>query len=429
MVSQVSPSGTSIKSGRSGTSAADILVITLKYHLDRSNPYLTNILVSGLRQRGLIVNVIALGDVDHDGMVDTGSGLEYFGALGSSRRITKYLGLVRVVLNLLMTRRRQIIGARKVVFFAPVSVYLPIFHYFVRKSQRSVGIVFDVFPKHHCQIDSIPDQLLRPLRWLEARLLARCDQVTAMSPANKRCMVEEYALPAERIALLPLWVPPLQTERMRDRGPADRQHVCQSTQTPVVNAAMIDPGVVETTMTGPIRFVFGGQLTRGRSIGYAIEFLEILRQTGLDIRLSIYSSGPVYDTEAARNSRNWVSFEPRLSAEDYRKVLPEYDIGLAVTDERVTLPTFPSKIPEYLIAGVRAFCFLEDANDVDAIVQDKTLLHVNRFSISEGAMDAARVFCLSATRPMTTVEIETARTQFSVEHACDTLLEILGDDG
>ena len=128
-----------------------------------------------------------------------------------------------------------------------------------------------------------------------------------------------------------------------------------------------------TSDSDSLRFIFGGQLARGRGVLEILEAASILEDLGAPVAIEIYGDGPMRDEIASRISAlslTNVRLMPRLEREDYANVLASADVGLAVTVADVTVPTFPSKIVDYASAGLPILVSCEEAGDVGELVQD-----------------------------------------------------------
>lgn len=273
---------------------------------------------------------------------------------------------------------------------SPVLLLLLLFDF-----QHRTAILFDIYPLHQTQIGALPAVLEPLLRRLEHLLLSRFDVVTVMGLRNRQAVLDYYfhnTTPPE-IRIVPPWTPPAASDDLpHDRAQPDR--------------------------SGPARLIFGGQIIRGRRMDRLIEFLGLLRSAGQDLSLSIYSSGPGFEQLRDRfGHEEWVNFHPRVDRHTYTRLLREYDVGVVVTDDRVTLPALPSKIVDYSNAGLASFCMVEERSELFTTAADVRCVHLNDFDLSAEAVDRATGFLAYALTSTAEQEARTFADRFRVHHA------------
>ena len=107
-------------------------------------------------------------------------------------------------------------------------------------------------------------------------------------------------------------------------------------------------------------------------------------------------------------------------------MLSGYDVGIVVTDRRVTLPTFPSKILDYIQAGLASYCLVENETDLSGIAQNSNLIHLNYFDFTDQELKRSIHFIqnLKMLDPgVVYAEIENLKEYFSVKNAVNRVLE------
>lgn len=333
---------------------AKILVVTSKYHADTSNPYLTNDLVEGLSEYAEKIIVVGYGEASKTACRNNIE--EHVLNLQLNIKFLKYF----LIWPLLLFKVARVLIKEKeidqIIMFAPLVVLWPAaFLLRFTKIKRKTAIVFDLFPIHQVQIGSIPKFCHSLAKVFERYLLSGFNRITAMGSNNKRWIENYYGTSSfeAEVVIAPLW----------------RKAVASQ-----LKASHYD---------GPLKLIFGGQIIKGRELDTMVEHLTVLKDNGLDITLDIYSQGQGFETlKSEYDELSWISFNNQIPRVKYMEVLSDYDVGLIVTDRRVTLPTFPSKILDYSAAGVASYCLVESETDLCDIFGDGSIIHLNFFNFS-----------------------------------------------
>lgn len=376
----------------------NILVVASKYHDERSNPYLTNDLVHELSCHVKKVTVIGLGEktiISSDGNV-----VENIIGIQSKIKFLKYFFIwpkLFISMVMILYKERSI---DQLIIFAPLSVLWPavLVSKLVKVKNKSV-IVFDLFPIHQLQIGSIPSYLGPMAKWFESFLLSGFHKITAMGPNNKSYIEKYYSTVSMKsdVTILPLWSRPVKVRSVVD---------------------------FRTEVT---KFVFGGQIIKGREIESMINFLQLMLDRGLKLSLDIYSRGEGFEyLKSKYTNADWIKFCDQVPRDEYFSMLSRYHIGLVVTDRRVTLPTFPSKILDYVNAGLISYCIVESETDLANLPINRPLLYLNHFDFSIDEVDKSIRF-FNSVKLFDSIELEESfvslRKYFSVKSAVLRLLQ------
>lgn len=86
----------------------------------------------------------------------------------------------------------------------------------------------------------------------------------------------------------------------------------------------------------------------------------------------IVGDGPAraeLERQVAADSLDHVTFTGRLPRADYRALASACHVGLSVTSADVSVPSFPSKIPEFLGLGLPVVAATEESTDAGEIVE------------------------------------------------------------
>jgi hypothetical protein len=76
--------------------------------------------------------------------------------------------------------------------------------------------------------------------------------------------------------------------------------------------------------------------------------------------------------------------------------LSYYDVGVIITDPRVKLPTFPSKIIDYINCGIPSLCLIEKYSDIQGVISDSKFLHVNHFDFNDNSIVDIKNFLIES---------------------------------
>lgn len=388
-----------------------ICIIVKKYRFDSNSKYLTNDLVDELRGKGVVVNVVALGDVDYSGVVEKEHGSEFYFPFGAGGKYLKYFFLwYRLGVWYIKIRNKKDFF-RNLVNVAPLTPFAPFYIFSTIFCEKSVCIVFDLFPFHQVQIGLIPRTLARPLSFLEGFLLRMQTCVSGMTPQCQKEISRRYKIPMRSTIQLPPWG-----------------------ASPALSAkeSCADIDVVPCSIKAEsrqIKIVFGGQIVRGRRVDLAIDFFqELISEFNLNIQFDIYSEGERYENLKREYSRDWIDYCDPVSRSEYLQKLKGYDFGLAVTDSRVSLPTFPSKIVDYAACNLRSICFVESVSDIDSVLECGHSIHLNKFDTSPAAKIEAYEFISSDISCHALNELADIRIQLSAEVAANRILKEFSSD-
>lgn len=347
-----------------------ILLVSSKYTSEHNNSYLSNDLAHALSHNQCKVLAIGYGNRDIDRVSADGLLRESIIKINERPKYLKYIVAWPRLFSKISRTLQDHDDITKVIFFAPLSVLWPaVLATRTLANLANICIIFDIYPEHQIQIGSIPRSLSPVLRRIEVLSLRHFQEISAMSPANVSAIQRVYGRHTllKRFKIIPPWGshgPTLESISRLKKKPSDH-----------------------------VDIVFGGQICRGRDIGKAIEFLSLLRARDLDIKFTVFtdSKGALF-LSPYLNTIPWIDVRQSLPREKYLTALAEFDFGLIVTDPTVTLPTFPSKIIDYLSARLRCLCLLEKDTDLDVMLPFHDIIHVNRFAFDDASVRAAKLF-------------------------------------
>lgn len=385
---------------KSANAVREVLLICGRYSVSNEERYLTNDIVCGLEQSGCRVTVLGMGDIIGRKVSICEKNWvkrEYLVPFYYKWRFLKYFLIwPRLIIKLAVIWLTNQEFERVIVFgpllpFWPISLMIGFFN------AKKICIITDIFPIHHNEIGAIPQGLTKSLKILESLLLRKYQVITGMSPANVEAIKSYYLLRGQDVRELRLW----------------------GTKYP-------EAVIIRDNRLSQISLVFGGQITFGRDIEELLWLMRELKQRQNSLQVDIYSSGKYFDRVRARyaNRWDWITFRERISRESYLLNLPRYDIGLITTMGRVSVPTFPSKIIDYLCSGLKVICLIEKASDIEKVIADPEHLIVNNYIFSEANLNAISLFMQSALQARSEKRVRYFREEFSYLRAAQVLLEI-----
>lgn len=376
------------------------LVFTPKYSQDKNNGWLSDELIAQLELDGYEVTVFAIGDIElcePDPFAE--SRTQYLFPTNKLSKYKKYLVLWPRMLKLLKTDLRKGKGYDLMISLAPLSIISPLIWMATgsKKITKKICILFDFFPIHQVQINLISSKFEPLFKKIESTLLNRFDIVTGMTPKNVEMIGSYYGLNQNKTAIktLPLWGVKLQELKLRTK-----------------------------VLKSDIKMVFGGQIVPGRAIDKLIEMVLKIRTFGVPLTLTLFSTGRGFEelSRTFADLKDFILFKQRLPRNQYVEELTKYDIGAIVTDPRVTMPTFPSKIIDYMNCGIPCFCMIEKNSDIEEVIGNKAFLHVNHFDSSDEAVEKAIAF-LSQIQTDDFYEDPDFYKKYTVEYAVKVLTD------
>lgn len=268
-----------------------------------------------------------------------GSGLGKMFYLGLA-----YLNILRFVLLGRLDRYDFVVGFSIASFFFGVLNIL--------KLRGKVGvallILWDFFPIHQIEIGRLKSGFLSSfLKFVEMSSIKPFDYVGLMSERNVSFFNSYHPEIESKTLLVPVWGKGVEGNRRGNNN-------------------------------GGLSIVFGGQLCRGRGIQEIVKLAKIIKEEGGGQRIFVYGDGElshVIRDEAMHN--DCLVYKGRVSREIYLEELRSYDCGLVITVPGVSVPTFPSKVIDYLRVGLPIISCVEDSTDFGAFVEEEAMAGIS----------------------------------------------------
>ncbi len=215
-----------------------------------------------------------------------------------------------------------------------------------RKKTKSVLILWDFFPTHQVQIGKlVPYRFITKfLYWLENREVVSSDYVALMSSKNIDYFRRYHSNYKGKTFKLLLW---------------GRRYDSELQQT-------------ENDHSKSVNFVFGGQLSRGRGIEQLCDFANENRDLEATASINIIGAGELKEYIQARIKSQKLSniklYDP-MPRKQYRQFISKMDVGLIFTVPNVDVPTFPSKVIDYMSVGLPVLSCVERESDFGDFIQ------------------------------------------------------------
>lgn len=375
-----------------------ILFLCTKISINDKDTYLTNDLINEFVKRGYLVTVIAFGDVNVNKqslIVKNNLTIHCFPTT-SNKKVFKYFFQWPKAIIHVLSKRKYFLKQDYIVAFAPLSVVAPLLLMIINKHAKKICILFDFFPLHQIQVEVFSQRFEYLFKRIEVYLLNKFDVVTGMSDSNVRKIKNYYKLDKNvKVEKLYLWSSNL----------------------------LSDKANVIRNRSDYLDLIFGGQLIPGRDIESLIDLvIKFNIEMNFKVRLTIFSTGQYFIELKKKYSQfqQLIIFKNRIPREDYSKVLTRFDIGVIVTDPRVTFPTFPSKILDYISAGLPVLCIIEQESDIAEVINNSQIIHINNFDFNQNKIEQILSFFKYIKENHLEVTLD---SKFSVGKAVNKILE------
>ena len=358
--------------------AVKVLVLAKRLSHSPDNPWLTDDLVRSLADRGYEVDTLLLDRTGYwvKGSHHYHSNAKVFVYSACTAR-SALPGVTRLKMGWLWCRallrmRRLVRRARYdlVINFSVATIFFGIPRIVKQKNQEAkyLLILWDFFPQHQVEIGKIRSRIAGKLLYmLEHREVTDADYVGLMSPANVDYFRRYHGPHSGGTFVLPVWGTGCPNSRRNETE----------------NSKNYEGAISEARLT----LVFGGQLARGRGIMGIVDCLLARRSELPEIELLILGDGelaPVLESKIMEDGTGIVKWLGQLPRSEYLELIRYADVGVVVTVPNVTVPTFPSKVIDYLRVGLPVLAAVEESTDFGRIIEDDAQCG---FSIPAGNCD------------------------------------------
>ena len=343
----------------------NILILTAKFSLDESSPYLTNELADALTDKKCNVTIIlvdwaASNNISYEERLVSDSNQKVI--IISPFKINSPIKILNTLLKWSLTsiimrqRFNQVIKKEtfdSLISFSPSTIMAGFIlgkrSYFPKKK---ILIQWDFFPFHHSQIGLINSRLVKLIATQVENLTMRCfDWIGCMSPKNIEYLRSHYTIGKhQKVSILPIWT------RVKEQIIVDRTNT-RNKYNLSVNSSIA---------------IFGGQLVEGRGIDDIINVARFCADNQVNVQIVIVGSGFLWDSLVSISKDLFPSLVliPAVSRSDYRELLSAADMGIIATVKNVDVPTFPSKCLDYMAAALPIVASVESSTDFKEFIMD-----------------------------------------------------------
>lgn len=335
----------------------NVCLLTTKYPVDPSSPWLTNELALSMRQGGINVTVIALSWMPDDPP--------------TSASMESGIKVVRIRLPSYFYKRVIAVTALKILFFpiyarfyikkhvdvcdllvgnTPCVTIFGLTKFFRRRyGAKSFLICWDFFPFYLKDLGVVRNNFsFGILRMLEKTMYNSFDRIGCMTNRNIEFIKENYGIKlVDKVCKLPIW----------------------STIRPAPPEAKIAFRKKMGLPQDRVIAVFGGAMSIVQDLS---NLLSLARESkSLNVLFLIVGSGTerknLIEESCELGLENVVFLDP-IPRTEYEKLLQACDIGLIFLSNKLTVPSFPSKSLDYFKLSLPILAGLDSFTDFGAML-------------------------------------------------------------
>ncbi|HEU4819221.1 glycosyltransferase family 4 protein [Janthinobacterium sp.] len=328
----------------------NISLLTTKYPVDPTSPWLTNELALAMRDSGHNVTVVALSWMPDD--PENGVAME------------SGIKVVRVRLPSFFYKRMRIVTGLKILLFpliarfyikkhvkvcdllvanTPCVTILGLTRFFRRRyGAKSFLVCWDFFPFYLKDLGLVSNKFsFEVLRVIERTMYKSFDKIGCMTNRNIDFLQQNYDFSSlAKVCKLPIWAT-------------------------IKSAPMISKADIRTKFGLPqdkVLAVFGGAMSIVQDLRNLLILAEHSKE--LNVTFVLIGSGTERNdliAQVRERSIDNIIFLDAIPRFEYEKLLQACDIGLIFLSHKLTVPSFPSKSLDYfklslpILAGLDAF--------------------------------------------------------------------------
>lgn len=212
------------------------------------------------------------------------------------------------------------------------------------KVKKSVGILWDFFPIHQVEIGKIPRFLSKVLYRTESKEVQAKDAVFLMSERNVDFFNKYFPEYKNYKNILHVW--------------SDEK-----------KKVSIEPSIVDANK---LNLVYGGQIEKGRGIDHVVSVLAESPELNDTVSLYILGEGR-YKKELIKkaNELSNVHILPAKDRDKYLGFITACDVGVVATVPNVSVPSFPSKVLDYIYSSKVVLAVVENSTDFGSYIQER----------------------------------------------------------
>lgn len=342
-----------------------VLMLTTKYSLQESSPYLTDELAREIGRSGHEIHVLWV-NWDHSKKVyeerkkinslivhEVPAVQINFGPYKLRRLVRWLITPWRVAIH--AYKIKKLINPDVFVAYSPlVALWLPVWLLTRQCKSRRYLIQWDFFPDAQQQDGSIRSNfVVLILRRLENWLMNRFSIIGCMSPRNVDYLKYNYNINENiNVEVLPIWT------SLPSYNEGSREAVRAKYGLPI----------------NKLIFIFGGQFVAGRGIEDILAAAEMCSEKGKDFCFLFIGQGPFvnYINSAILKKNCDIRLLNNIPRNEYLTLLSVCDVGIAST-LRVAVPTFPSKSLDYIQVGIPVLASVDPRTDFGDFIENNKI--------------------------------------------------------
>lgn len=252
-----------------------------------------------------------------------------------------------------------------ILYSTPPITFTAVIKYLKRINPTAVSYLMlkDIFPQNAVDIGMFGEKSLfnKYFRKKEIALYKTTDFIGCMSPANVAYVINHNPYyPSNQVEVCANAVE-LKIQNETDRKEEELKRMNERAY--IRNKYRLPNDL-------PI-FIYGGNLGKPQGIDYLISCLETIKNRR-DCYFVIVGNGTEYDKISnwyKANSDGSVKLMSRLPKEDYDMLVRSCDVGLIFLDHRFTIPNYPSRLINYLVAKMPVLCATDPNTDIGSIAE------------------------------------------------------------
>ncbi len=207
----------------------------------------------------------------------------------------------------------------------------------------------DIFPQNAVDLGmmSTSSPVFKYFRAMEKRLYRVSDVIGCMSEANVEYVLKHNPETKEKLELFPNTVelkPEIRSEAKGD----------------------------ENGGSGPLRFIFGGNLGKPQAVDLLLAGIKRLQDegfTGAEFLIIGEGTDAGRVEEAAKRLGN-LTFKKQVPRDEYEALLSAYEVGIISLSPRFTIPNFPSRLLSYMQLSKPVLVVCDSSTDMPKVVCD-----------------------------------------------------------
>lgn len=217
-------------------------------------------------------------------------------------------------------------------------------------AKKNLLIYWDFFPIHNQQIGMMSNGIVSKLLYLlEKTCVKNFDYIGCMSPKNIEFFENYFGKVrfSSQLLEIPIW-----------GSDSNVSHANELSK-------------YEFYDSSHHYFVFGGQLVPGRGLQVAMEAALLAAKIQPKIRLLIFGDGPLRNIveEFSVKSFGVVRYCGSVERNLYKSILLDCSGGIVSTVDGVSVPTYPSKSLDYMMASLPILASVENSTDFGEMIE------------------------------------------------------------